>query len=181
MNNKRLNLPLKGSVSHRTLATEEEYMKRWSKLQKELYLIIDPEIDFQIHCAVYPMRSDRATSPCPRYWITIGKEIIFDYPKDFVDKDGHVSHHHAHIPQTAEYPYYCDISFISNLIREYIDTPVSDILTRRFENDYWGLTDIFRAADKRIGKRRLEILRDSIKNQAAQIIVELRVNKQQTD
>ena len=109
------------------------------------------------------------------------KEIIFDYPKDFVDKDGHVSHHHAHIPQTAEYPYYCDISFISNLIREYIDTPVSDILTRRFENDYWGLTDIFRAADKRIGKRRLEILRDSIKNQAAQIIVELRVNKQQTD
>lgn len=32
-----------------TLATEEEYMKRWSKLQKELYLIIDPEIDFQIH------------------------------------------------------------------------------------------------------------------------------------
>lgn len=85
---------------------------------------------------------------------------------------------HAHIPQTAEYPYYCDISFISNLIREYIDTPVSDILTRRFENDYWGLTDIFRAADKRIGKRRLEILRDSIKNQAAQKILELRVNKQ---
>lgn len=80
-------------VSRQILATEEEYMKRWSKLQKELYLIIDPEIDFQIHCAVYPMRSDRATSPCPRYWITIGKEIIFDYPKDFVDKDGHVSHH----------------------------------------------------------------------------------------
>ena len=167
------------AISCRTLATEEEYMKRWSKLQKELYLIIDPEIDFQIHCAVYPMRSDRATSPCPRYWITIGKEIIFDYPKDFVDKDGHVSHHHAHIPQTAEYPYYCDISFISNLIREYIDTPVSDILTRRFEDDYWGLTDIFRAADKRIGKRRLEILRDSIKNQAAQKILELRINKQQ--
>ena len=22
----------------------------------------------------------------PRYWITLGKEIIFDYPKDFLDK-----------------------------------------------------------------------------------------------
>lgn len=61
-------------------------MKKWSKLQKELYLIIDPKIDFQIHCVVYPMRGDRATSPCPRYWITIGKEIIFDYPKEFTDK-----------------------------------------------------------------------------------------------
>lgn len=75
---------------------------------------------------------------------------------------------------------------ISNLIRDYIDTPVADILTRRFENDYWGLTDILRAADKRIGQRRLEVLRSSIKNQSAQKILELRIkptaaNRQQTD
>lgn len=161
-------------------------MKRWSKLQKDLYLIIDPKIDFQIHCVVYPMRGDRATSLCPRYWITIGKEIVFDYPKDFTDKSGHVPHHYEFVSQQADYPYYCDASYISNLIREYIDMPVADILTRCFENDYWGLTDIFRAADKRIGQRRLERLRDIIKNQAAQKILELRinptaVNNQQTD
>lgn len=161
-------------------------MKKWSKLQKELYLIIDSKIDFQIHCTVYPMRGDRATSLCPRYWITIGKEIVFDYPKDFTDKNGHVPHHYAHISQQANYPYYSDASLISNLIREYIDTPVADVLTRNFENDYWGLTDIFRAADKRIGQRRLERLRDIIKNQAAQKILELRIkptapNKQRTD
>ena len=44
----------------------------------------------------------------------------------------------------------------------------------------------FRAADKRIGQRRLERLRDIIKNQAAQKILELRIkptapNKQRTD
>lgn len=161
-------------------------MKKWSKLQKELYLIIDPTIDFQIHCVVYPMRGDRATSPCPRYWITIGKEIVFDYPKDFTDKNGHVHHRYEFISQEADYPYYCDVSLISNLIRDYIDTPVADVLTRNFENDYWGLTDIFRAADKRIGQRRLERLRDSITNQAAQKILQLRIkstaaNKQQTD
>lgn len=160
--------------------------KRWSKLQKELYLIIDPKIDFQIHCVVYPMRSHRATSPCPRYWITIGKEVIFDYPKDFVDKNGKVAHHYDHISQEADYPYYCDASFISNLIRDYIDTPVSEVSTRRFENDYWGLTDILRAADKRIGQRRLDTLRNSIKNPSAQKILELRIkttaaNKLQTD
>lgn len=161
-------------------------MKRWSKLQKELYLIIDPKIDFQIHCVVYPMRGDRATSPCPRYWITIGKEIIFDYPKDFVDKSGHVTHHNEFVSPKADYPYYCDASFISNLIRDYIDTPVSEVLTRRFENDYWGLTDILRAADKRIGQRRLDILWNNIKNQSAQKILELRIkstsaNKHQID
>jgi len=149
-------------------------MSRWSKLQKELYLIIDPTIDFQIHCAVYPMRGARATSTCPRYWITIGKEIIFDYPKDFTDENGHVSHH-QHVSQQAEYPYYCDVSLISNLIREYIDTPASEILTHSFDNDYWGLTDIFRAADRRIGQRRLDVLRRNIKNQAAQRILELRI------
>lgn len=161
-------------------------MKKWSKLQKELYLIIDPTIDFQIHCAVYPMRGDRATSPCPRYWITIGKEIVFDYPKDFTDENGHVVHHNEFISSQADYPYYNDVSLISNLIRDYIDTPVSDIMTRHFENDFWGLADIFRASDRRIGRRRLEILRNKIKNQAAQKILELRIkstaaNKQQTD
>lgn len=168
------------------LAAEKEQMKRWSKLQKELYLIIDPKIDFQIHCVVYPMRGDRATSPCPRYWITIGKEIIFDYPKNFVDKSGHVIHHNEFVSQEADYPYYSDASLISNLIRDYIDTPASEVLTRRFENDYWGLTDIFRAADRRFGQRRLKVLQDSIKNQSAQKILKLRIkttaaNKQQTD
>lgn len=63
-------------------------MRRWSKLQKELYLMIDPSIDFQLHCSVYPMRSQRGSTDLPRYWITLNKEIIFDYPKQFVDYDG---------------------------------------------------------------------------------------------
>lgn len=53
-------------------------MKSWSKLQKELYLIIDPTIDLQIHCVAYPMRSRYGNTALPRYWITLGKEIIFD-------------------------------------------------------------------------------------------------------
>lgn len=78
------------------------------------------------------------------------------------------------------------MSDISDLIREYIDTPVSEIMTKHFENDYWGLANIFRAADRRIGQRRLDNLRRRIKNQAAQKILELRIksiaaNKQQTD
>lgn len=153
-------------------------MKRWSKLQKELYLIIDPTIDFQIHCVAYQMRSRYGNTALPRYWITLGREIIFDYPSQFVLADGTVRNYDPDgIHQN--YPYTTDVFDISNLIREYIDTPVSEIVYKHFENDYWGLANILRAADKRIGQRRLNSLRRRIKNQAAQKILELRINKQQ--
>lgn len=151
-------------------------MKKWSKLQKELYLIIDPEIGFQIHCVAYPMRSRYGNTDLPRYWITLGKEIIFDYPKQFISHDGGIRNYKPH-GITKNYPYNNDISDISDLIREYIDTPVSEIFTKHFENDYWGLANILRAADRRIGQRRLDILRRRIKNQAAQKILEVRIKK----
>ena len=66
-------------------------MRRWSKLQKELYLIIDPNIDFQIHCSVYRMQSRMGSTDLPRYWITLNKEIIFDYPCQFVNAEGEIN------------------------------------------------------------------------------------------
>ena len=56
---------------------------RWSKLQRELYKIIDDTINFQIHCVRYPMDSQRGQTDLPRYWITLDGETIFDYPKQF--------------------------------------------------------------------------------------------------
>ena len=124
------------------------------------------------------MRSRYGNTALPRYWITLGREIIFDYPSQFVLADGTVRNYDPDgIHQN--YPYTTDVSDISNLIREYIDTPVSEIVYKHFENDYWGLANILRAADRRIGQRRLDSLRRRIKNQAAQKILELRINKQQ--
>ena len=60
--------------------------KHWSKLQREIYKLIDSRIGIQIHCSVYRMDSRWGGTDLPRYWITLGKEIIFDYPKDFLDK-----------------------------------------------------------------------------------------------
>lgn len=126
-------------------------MKKWSKLQKELYLIIDPTIDFQTHCVAYPMRCRYGNTDLPRYWITLGKEIIFDSPKQFVTLDGGIRNFKSATWDNKNYPYKNDVSDISDLIREYIDTPVSEIMTKHFENDYWGLANILPAADRRIG------------------------------
>lgn len=143
--------------------------KRWSKLQSRLYNLIDPKIDFQIHCALYEMNSNDGWhgSKLPRYFITIDKEIVFDYPKNFdtTKKYGFTS-----------YPWDTDVSEISNVIEEYIQCSVSEILSE-FENDKWGITDIFRACDRRIGKRRLRELKHSITNEILLEIIKRRLNE----
>ena len=143
--------------------------KRWSKLQSRLYNLMDLEIDFQIHCALYEMNSNDGYHGCklPRYFITIGKEIVFDYPKNFdtTEKYGFNS-----------YPWDTDISAISNMIEEYIQCPESELLND-FENDKWGITDILRACDRRIGKRRLNKIKDGITNEALLKIVKRRLEE----
>ena len=62
------------------------------------------------------------------------------------------------------------------MLREYIDTPLSEIMTKKFEGDHWGLTDILRAADRQIGQRRLSELAEIVSNPAAQKILKKRMN-----
>ncbi len=149
-------------------------MKRWSKLQRELYKLIADDINFQLHCIAYPMRSQYGSSSLPRYYITLNKEIIWDYPKDFTLKDGTVGNYTG---ESKDYPYNTDVPDISHLIREYIDTPKEEIYSKSFENDKWGLTNILKSADRRIGKRHLLDLSEKIKNRKAHKIIELRLKK----
>ena len=37
-------------------------MKRWSKLAKRLYELVDESIDFKLHCTVYRMQSRRGST-----------------------------------------------------------------------------------------------------------------------
>lgn len=142
--------------------------KRWSKLQSRLYNIIDPDINMQIHCSLYEMNSNDGWhgNKLPRYFITIGKEIVFDYPKDFdtTKKYGFNS-----------YPWDTDISGISNVIEEYIQSPKDKIL-KEFSNDKWGITEILMVCDRRIGKRRLRQLIDSTSNEVLLKIIHKRLN-----
>ena len=135
-------------------------MKPWSKLQREIEKLFTDELSIRIQCRAYRMDSQRGSTNIPRYWITLGKDIIFDYPKDFP-------------PANASYPYVTDVSSISRLIRDYIDTPVDDLLIKEFE-DPWGLIEIFLAADRRIGKRRLRELGEKLSSDAAKLVLEKR-------
>ena len=147
-------------------------MRRWSKLQSALYRITDPTIRFQIQCRVVRMDSAYGSTDLPRYWITLGKETIWSYPGQFVVPGG--ATRRVDSPKLTFYPHMTDVPAISDLIREYIDTPVADLLTRQFTNDHWGLVNILRAADRRIGQRQLPLLRRKVHNLAALKVLDLR-------
>ena len=151
-------------------------MKRWSSLQRQLYKIIDDRIGFQIHLSKYRMNSQHGSTDLPRYWITLGDDIIFDYPRQFIDTniEGNVIKNLR--GDRFNYPYQTEISDISAMIREYMDTPKDEVFSKHFGNDVWGLSNILKAADRRIGTRRLEILKHRIKNQAAQKIIQKRLH-----
>nr|WP_314748096.1 hypothetical protein [uncultured Campylobacter sp.] len=151
-------------------------MKRWSKLAKQLYELVDESIDFKLHCTVYRMQSRRGGTDLPRYFITLAGEIIFDYPKDFALKDGRIKSLAQGGALAKFYPYDSGISDIGELIREYIDTPKDELFKKHFDADEWGLANILKAADKRIGKRGLQILAKNKKNQAMQKVVQARLN-----
>ena len=107
-------------------------------------------------------KSGYARNSIPRFYIKLGKDIIWDYPKDFAIKD-------------IDYGYWADNNGISQLVQDYIDTPISRIFESSLceVREYDGLNidlttfnynliSIFIAADRRLGKERLiEFLADS--------------------
>lgn len=144
----------------------------WSKLQRAVYLVVAPDLPLQIQCRIYPMDAVYGESGIPRYWITLGKEIIWDYPKQFVS----LGHLDRHLP--IPWLYANDISEISCLIREYLDTPRSELLSKPFENDLWGIVNILRAADRRVGSRQWELLEQQAGSEAVSKIIAKRKSHQ---
>ena len=150
-------------------------MRRWSRLQREFYKILADGLDFQIQCRLYRMDSQHGSADKPRYWITLGKEIVWDYPKDFIE------HRHPERTNPEWYPYATDVQAISNLIREYIDTSKDVLRSKQFNNDQWGLINILRAADRRIRARRLEELQRKTHNRVARKIISVRLASRQNE
>ncbi len=130
-------------------------MKRFSKLKKQIENLFDPALKMQFCCSAYPMRSTTgyAHNSIPRFYLKMGDVILWDYPKDFSVKD-------------VPYGYWAGHNGISELVREYIDTPFTELLNKEFSGDRWehcgyeteyGLTDLFKAADRRISKKKLVV------------------------
>lgn len=136
--------------------------KRWSKLQARLYNLMEPAVNFQIHCSLYEMKSlGHYGSRLSRYFITVDKKIVFDYPKDM------------ELDKKYIYLWNSEVDKISNLIEEYIQRPNEELLAD-FPNDEWGIVEILLACDRRVGKKRLQVLAERTRNAQVKSIIEKR-------
>lgn len=122
--------------------------KPWSKLKSRVEALWDPALSLAIHCTAYTNSVTRRDHRLSRHWLMLEKAVIWDFPGQFLDE----------IPARgrkftgAEHGWANGGSVIGDLLRDYLDRPVSDLFAP-FEDDGWELTDILRAADRRLGKR----------------------------
>ena len=145
-------------------------MRRFSKLKKKIESLFAPDLDLKVYCTVYYWRGHEVFT-LPRFWIVLDKEIIFDWIKDF--KDFEISN--------PAYPEgrpicYLDILFITDMLQEYIETPTDELFDHILHKDYYGLSDILKAADRRIGTKRLLLLRGRTENEVARKIIDMRLS-----
>ena len=152
-------------------------MRRFSKLKKRIEELFSPDLDMEVHCTVYRKKTSRTILKLPRLWITLNGEIIFDFIKDFKGvRASHLVHYIDNTSAMVDFPIiHLDILFITDMIQEYIETPVNKLLDHVLSKDYYGLSDILKAADRRIGKQRLLLLRDRTENEAAKKIIDTRL------
>jgi len=147
------------------------HQKPFSKLKKPLEALFVPELKIQFNCNSFPIRGQWGHhNSVPRYYLVLGKEIIWDFPANFEIKELH-------------FGWWASFNNISALIREYIDTPIDELLTKEFENETlkidtnylppfnepiykinYHLTELFIAADRRIGKEKLKAFAASKNN-----------------
>lgn len=152
--------------------------KPFSKLKRNIESFFVAELKMEFCCNSYPMRESRnPTNAIPRFYVKLGKDIIWDYPKDFAVKD-------------INYGWWAGNNHISELVREYIDTPVNELLTKKFEYETmhyqlmmekseeltikYHLIELFIAADRRIGKDKIMNWASEINNPKVDLIIEKR-------
>lgn len=132
----------------------------WSKLQKQLYKIMDPTVNFQMHCSVFKTKSawnagqkvgiSKKKESIPHYWITVNNETVWDFPNNYIDNDSLVDG--FTLKETYFYPN--NYNWVADVLRNYINTPKEKLLTIEFDNDKFGLVDVLRKYDRRISKNK---------------------------
>jgi len=155
--------------------------RRYSKLEKEIEKLFVPELKLSVKCFAYPIGS--YDNKFPRYYIQINHEIIWDFPKNYVEQSYNM------------YFVVHDIEF-NNIMREYIDTSIDKLLDFKaveiiretndnlmYDKNWWEVSmittnkahkdfvEILKSADRRIGKQKLsEYFKDTDINAVKRIL-----------
>lgn len=125
--------------------------KRWSKLKSKTEALFVDGLRLHIQCSEIRTTWNNDGSLVEvlgTFTVRLEKELIWNFPKQFVS-------------YWTEYPnggnhYSYGVSDINNLLRDYLDTPKAELPDKKFVTDYFGITEILKCADRRLGLKALE-------------------------
>jgi hypothetical protein len=124
--------------------------KRWSKLRSPVESLFVDGLRLGIQCSeIRPTWNNEGSlvEVLGTFTVRLNKTVIWDFPKQFV------TYWTGYPDGGNQYSY--SVSDINGLLREYLDTPKAALPAKQFERDYFGITDILKAADRRLGLTRL--------------------------
>lgn len=152
--------------------------RRWSKLKKEIKSLFDDGINLDVHCtdmdrAIEARRFNSGEhlsfQTLGNFRVILDKKELWNFPKEFVKANDPLTWPHAR-------PYSYSVSDFNGVIREYIDTPKSELLSKNFENDLFGISRLLLAADRRISPEKLAAYFEKSYNARVALIIEARLS-----
>ena len=125
--------------------------KRWSKLKKQIEALFVEGVPLHIQCTAIRTTCKNEGSLAEVlgvFTVYLGKEVIWNFPRQFVDfqtiyPDG--GNHYSY-----------GVHDLNVILRQYLDTSKDGLLTKDFTRDFFGITNIFKAADRRLGLVKLQ-------------------------
>lgn len=143
--------------------------RRWSKLQKAIYNLIPEDLPLQVHVTEMPEALETGSlNLLGMFWVTLEKDVIWHFPKDFVT-------HWTEWPDGSnQYSY--SVADINRVVREYIDTPLAELLTKQFSRDYCRISDVLKASDRRFAPHRLVQHFKNTKSEAVRKVLDHRLS-----
>jgi hypothetical protein len=132
----------------------------WSKLKARVEGLWVPKLGLAIHATRYDVKHHNGKPEgLSRHWLRLGKETIWDFPGQFFEHRGGRGQPVLSWPSRPN-----GGEVIGDLLRDYLDRD-RDRLFEPFEADGWELTDILRAADRRIGRDKLQAWAEGVDDQ----------------
>ena len=136
-------------------------MGPWSKLERRLRDLPDPTLDLRFRFTAYRhevIETPHWSEAACKLWITQGRRTIWAVPRDrhAGERDGDIGAYARRSP-----------GWLVELAVEYLQLPRQRLIDWQPEWGGWGLVDILKASDRRIGRRQWARLRDTLSEPVA--------------
>lgn len=147
-------------------------MGPWSKLERRLRELPDPALDLRFRFTAYRYAVIETPHPSEltcKFWITHGRRTLWSVPRDRHPgkDDSDIGFYGRRSP-----------GWLVELAAEYLQQPRSGLIGWQPEWEGWGLVDILKACDRRIGKRQWPLLRAMLREPVALHLLALRSGRQ---